>query len=60
MQPKELSELVLKVAADEQEYNRYFDYKKLPIPKHFSDMASMAYSHPNAICRICDYYLEHY
>lgn len=58
MTPNSLAELVNKIAANEVEYNKFFEFKSLPIPPHFVEMASMSYSHPNALCRICDYYAE--
>ena len=58
MSPAELAKLVNSLAADEVAYNKYFEFKKKPIPPHFVEMASMSYSHPNALCRLCDYYRE--
>ena len=58
--PSELAKLVLKLASDEKAYNKYFEFKKLPIAPHFVDIASMSYSHPNALCRLCEYYTKNY
>jgi hypothetical protein len=60
MSAEALAELVIRLAADEQEYNKYFAFKEQPIPPHFVAMASKSYSHPNALCRICEYYREKY
>ena len=56
MKPSELAQLVLTLADDEKAYNNYFAFKEKPIAPHFVKMASMSYTHPNALCRLCDYY----
>lgn len=60
MKPAELANLVLKLAGDEKAYNEYFDFKQKPIAPHFVEMASMSYTHPKALCRLCDYYTNSY
>lgn len=60
LKPAALAELVIKLASNEEEYNKYFAFKHLPIAPHFIDMASMSYSHPNALCRMCEYYADKY
>lgn len=60
MSPPDLAKLVYSVAKDEALYNKSFAFKKEPIPEHFVKMASMSYSHPNALCRLCDHYAAKY
>ena len=58
MSAAELADLVKAIAGDETRYNSYFEFKKKGIPNHFRDIAEMSYTHPNALCRICDYYFN--
>jgi hypothetical protein len=58
MSPSELAKLIKELAADESKYNRYFEFKSKPMPEHFERVASMSYTHPNALCRLCDYYVK--
>ncbi len=58
MSAADLANLVQAVANDESLYNSYFEFKKKGIPNHFRDIAEMSYTHPNALCRICDYYIN--
>ena len=59
MTPEELAKLIIKSGTDEIQYAKYFEFKKRGIPEHFRKITEMSYSHPNALCRICDLYLRH-
>lgn len=57
MTPRELADVLLKYAKNEDLYNGFFQYKKMnngQLPKHFEDIALMSYAHPNVVCRLCD------
>jgi hypothetical protein len=58
MTPAELARLINELASDEDKYNKYFEFKSKPMPDHFINIASMSYTHPNALCRLCDYYVK--
>ena len=55
MSPKELATLLKRLSNDEQAYNKYMAFKQEPLPKSFEDIALMSYTHPNILCRLCDY-----
>lgn len=55
LSPKQLAELLKKIAADEREYNQYLAFKKDPLPTSFEEIALLSYVHPNVLCRLCDY-----
>jgi hypothetical protein len=59
MTPTELAALIRKLATDEGEYNKYLEYKKRPLSEEFLQITSMSYTHPNVLCRLCEYGLEH-
>lgn len=58
MTPSELADLVKRLASDEKAYSKFFAFKEKPIPSHFVKVASMSYTHPSALCRLCEFYLE--
>lgn len=53
--PRELAEKIKKLSTDEQAYNKYFEFKQKPLSEHFKQITLKAFSHPNILCRICDY-----
>ena len=59
MKAAELGALLNRLASNEQEYNKFFEFKKYPLASHFEEMAQMSYVHPNVLCRVCDYYMAH-
>lgn len=56
--PRELANKLENLKANEAEYNKYFDFKKRPMSSHFQEIALMSYTHPNVLCRMCEYALE--
>ena len=58
MSPKQLADLLKRLSSNEEEYDRYFAFKNKPLPKSFEDIALMSYTHPNILCRLCNYALE--
>ena len=51
----ELANLINRLTNDENEYNQYFAFKNRPISKSFQQIALMSYTHPNVLCRLCEY-----
>ena len=51
-----LAALLVRLASNEQEYNKYLEFKNKPLPASFLDITSSSYTHPNVLCRLCDYY----
>lgn len=56
--PKELASTLTRLASNEAEYNKYLEFKKQPISPQFEEIALMSYTHPNVLCRLCEYALE--
>jgi hypothetical protein len=57
--PRELADLMMKIAKDEKLYDSYFQWKeKKVLPKEFHEIGEMSYCHPNVVRRICDYAFE--
>ena len=56
--PQQLADKLNRLSSNEEEYNKYFAFKKQPLSKEFEDMALMSYVHPNVLCRLCDRALE--
>lgn len=59
MTPKEIAELVVRLSNDEEEYNKYFTYRKEKLSDEFLEITQRSYCHPNVLCRLCDYAVEH-
>ena len=59
LSPKELAGILSRLASNEAEYNKYLDFKKEPISPQFEQIAQMSYTHPNVLCRMCEYALQH-
>ena len=55
---KDLAAMLQNIGRSEELYNKYFAFKKKPLPESFKRIASMSYSHPNVLCRLCDYALS--
>jgi hypothetical protein len=55
LNPKELASLMKKLVNDENEYNKYFQFKSRPVAAHFQTITEMSYVHPNVVKRLCDY-----
>ena len=58
LNPQQLAEKLKFLASNEIEYNKYFEYKKVPLSQDFQEMALKSYVHPNVLCRLCEYALE--
>lgn len=43
----------------EKEYNTYFAFQQRPLADSFKQIALMSYTHPNVLCRLCDYAAAH-
>jgi hypothetical protein len=57
--PIELATLLKRTAGNKNEYNSYFNYKQKPLSEEFRDIMLKSYTHPNILCRICDYSIEY-
>ena len=55
LSPTELSRLLLRLKDDEAEYSRYLAFKRRPLPEGFVDVAMKSYTHPNVLCRLCEF-----
>jgi hypothetical protein len=60
LSPKALAALLLDLASDESKYNAYFNFKNEPLKSSFVRIANQSYCHPSALCRLCQYYDEHF
>ncbi len=60
LSPKQLANKLIELSKNAKEYNSYFNYKQVPLTKEFQDITSYSYSHPNILCRLCDYYLDNF
>jgi hypothetical protein len=58
--PQELSAKIKYLLNNEKEYSNYFEFKKREMSKNFEKMALMSYTHPNVVCRLCDYYYQRF
>ena len=58
MSPDELVSLLTKLSNDETEYNKYFEFKKRPLTDSFKRIGRMSFTHPNVLCRYCEYALK--
>lgn len=57
--PKQLADKIYFLANNELEYNKYFSFKQATkLSKEFENIALMSYVHPNALCRLCNYYYD--
>ena len=59
LSPKQLATKLKALASNEEDYNKYFQFKKKSLITRFTDMAAQSYCHPNVLCRLCDYALNH-
>jgi hypothetical protein len=55
MSPKELADTLISLGKDEAAYNKYFEWKSEPLDPKFKMMMERSYTHPNVLCRLCDY-----
>lgn len=55
MSPKELADVLIHLGQNEQEYNKYFEWKNHPLDPNFKEMTERSYTHPKVLCRLCDY-----
>lgn len=55
MSAKDLAEKLIALGKDEVEYNKHFAWKKEPLDETFKMMMERSYTHPNVLCRLCDY-----
>jgi hypothetical protein len=54
----ELADLLKQLSENDKKYNEFFNFKKRPLSDEFQEIALMSYTHPNVLCRICDYAVE--
>ena len=40
--------------ANENEYNKYFQFKNNKLSDNFARVTLRSYTHPNVLCRLCD------
>ena len=59
MSPAQLAELLLRLKDDEDAYGHYMTFKNRPLPASFNEVALRSYTHPNVLCRLCAFALEH-
>ena len=57
MSAGQLATLLKLLAAEESKdkYDKFFAFKKRPLPQRFYEMASNSYCHPNILCRMCEF-----
>jgi len=58
MTPKDLAKKIQFLAGNEVEYNKYFAFKAQPLSENFKQIALMSYTHPNVLCRLCEYVVK--
>ena len=58
LSPRQLAQLLTRIGADDEAYGRYFAFKNRALSDDFQQIALMSYTHPNVLCRICDYAAE--
>eukprot|EP00597_Dinobryon_sp_UTEXLB2267_P001877 CAMPEP_0170069610 /NCGR_PEP_ID=MMETSP0019_2-20121128/8219_1 /TAXON_ID=98059 /ORGANISM="Dinobryon sp., Strain UTEXLB2267" /LENGTH=273 /DNA_ID=CAMNT_0010277695 /DNA_START=275 /DNA_END=1096 /DNA_ORIENTATION=+ len=58
MTPKDLAKKLQFLANNEMEYNKYFTFKTQPLSEEFKQIALMSYTHPNVLCRLCEYVVK--
>jgi hypothetical protein len=57
--PRELADLLINLIHNENKYNTFFEFKNQPLSREFLDITKRSYTHPNVLCRLCDYVIEH-
>jgi hypothetical protein len=55
MSPQELAKYLKDLSQDESRYNHFMDFKQRPISTEFENIALQSYTHPNVLCRLCNY-----
>ena len=55
LSPLQLATKLTALSQSETEYAKFFASKDRPLSKSFKDIALMSYTHPNVLCRLCDY-----
>lgn len=55
LSPRQLATKLTELSKDEKEYAKFFAFKDRPLSQSFKDVALMSYTHPNVLCRLCDY-----
>jgi hypothetical protein len=57
MSAGQLATLLKLLAAEENKdkYDKFFAFKKRPLPQRFYELASNSYCHPNILCRLCEF-----
>jgi len=55
MTARQLADKLLATSANEALYNSYFAYKARKIPGSFDRLALNSFTHPNVLCRLCEY-----
>lgn len=55
MAPHQVAAIVKKLENDEDLYNNYMAYKSKPISQQFHQIALDSFTHPNVMCRLCEY-----
>lgn len=55
MFPAQLAVLLHELENDEKRYSRYLAFKRAPLSERFQEMALRSYTHPNVLCRLCEF-----
>ena len=55
MSAKEIADLLISLSNNEEDYNKYFTYRKEQLSSEFFEITQRSYCHPNVLCRLCDY-----
>ena len=55
MTPKQLAEHLTLINLNTTMYNSYLAYKNRPVPENFDRIALNSFSHPNVLCRLCEW-----
>lgn len=58
MTPEELADMLKRLSTNENQYNKYLEFKSRPMSSSFVEIAHDSYTHPNVLCRLCDYALR--
>jgi hypothetical protein len=55
MNANQIANMIKSLGNDEEKYNAYMKYKQEPLPESFKRITLQSYTHPNVICRLCEY-----
>jgi hypothetical protein len=56
--PRDLADLLITLIKNKKKYDTFFEFKNQPLSQAFMNITKMSYTHPNVLCRLCDYVVE--